>query len=383
MNACPGPSDNLGVIRSVLETVDCHVRLYSQSGYVALTGPQSFFPAALTAMLTIYVAILGFRLMFGWGNPRLSDAPMMALKIGLILTLTLNWTTFQTLVFDLADKAPIEVAQIISAPTQSSGGLAADPLSGLQTAYDQITLDAAAFGKLAGPNPQILRGGEAAAADVLWRAQSALFMSTAGIMAIASIAVGVLATIGPIFIALFLFDQTRGLFAGWLRAMTAAALAPMICWITTTVLLVVISPWVAELTRTREAGAPDLQTATILSSVVFIFAAAQAALAIGGGMIAGGFQLGQGRQVQLSAPPPEAARREAEGISRVERLAFQLQHQAASNRLAVVGMETGGQARGAAASSAAQGAAQGEARVGEAYRRDAHFDRYRKAERSA
>ena len=38
-------------------------------------------------------------------------------------------------------------------PLQADGGsLAADPLGGLQTAYDQLTQAAVAFGKKAGPN---------------------------------------------------------------------------------------------------------------------------------------------------------------------------------------------------------------------------------------
>jgi len=86
---CPDPSSGLGVIRSVLGTVDCHVQTYSEAGYHALTGPQSFFPTALTALLTIYVALLGLRLMFGIGPTRLLEAPVIALKIGAILALTL------------------------------------------------------------------------------------------------------------------------------------------------------------------------------------------------------------------------------------------------------------------------------------------------------
>jgi type IV secretion system protein VirB6 len=392
MSFCPGPSSDLGVIRSVLGTVDCHVRTYSEAGYLALTGPQSFFPAALTILLTIYVALLGLRLMFGIGQARLADAPVMAMKIGLILTLTLNWTTFQTLVFDLTAKAPLEVARIVAAPARASGSdLASNPLNGLQVAYDQLALDAAAFGKAAGPNPQVLRGGEAAAASGLWKAQTALFMSTAGLMAIASIAVGVLTTIGPIFIALFLFDQTRGLFAGWLRAIIAASLTPMLCWITTAVLLVVIDPWLSQLAQQREGGALDLQTATILSSVIFIFATAQAALTFGAVVIAGGFQFSLGRHAAAPAAAQAATAVAAESITRAERLAMQLQRSSATQRLGLAG---GGSGAGAGAGASAGGSAPGSAaagqdlrpraaRIGDAYRREAHFDRFRKLDRSA
>ena len=192
--ACPAPSPDLGVIGSVLTAVDCNVRSFSQSGYAALTGQHSFFPAAVTALLTIYVAVLGLRLLLGLGSARLADSPLIALKIGVILALSLNWTAFETLVFDLATKAPLEVARTISAPTAQDAALAHDPIGGVQTTYDQLTLAASAFGQQAGPNPQVLRGGASAAADGLWKASAVLFMSTAGALSIAIIAVGVLLT---------------------------------------------------------------------------------------------------------------------------------------------------------------------------------------------
>ena len=382
MAVCPAPDSGLGLVRSVLETVDCHAQAYSQAGYLALTGPHSIFSTALTMLLTIYVAVTGIRLMFGLGAARLTDAPVIALKIGVILSLTLSWSTFQTLVFGLSSRAPLQIAQTIAEPARSgSSSLAHDPIAGLQVAYDQLGQDAALFGQMAGPNPQILRGGEAAAAEGLWKAQAGLFMSTVGVLAISSIAVGVLAAVGPIFIALFLFAETRGLFAGWLRALIAAALAPMLCWITTTVLLVAIEPWLVELARGRDAGTPDLQTATVVSAVIFIFCAAQAALMGGVGLIASGFHLPVGRRA--AAGPATAAAQAAvaasPALSRAERLASQMQSTMARERMAATaGASLAGGTAGAAfpPTRAALAAAGG-------YRRDAHFDRYRKLERKS
>ncbi|HEX5379020.1 MAG TPA: type IV secretion system protein, partial [Phenylobacterium sp.] len=202
--ACPAPPTDLGLIRAVVGSVDCNVRTFSQAGYQALTAPQSLFPAALTALLTIYVAVLGYRLMFGVGGARLGDAPVIGLKIGAVLAVSLGWTTFQTLVFDLAMKAPLEVARIVGEPAARSGrALAADPLNGLQAAHDEIAADAAAFGRQAGPNPQVLNGGAAQAADGLWKAANILFMSTVGVFVLAMVTAGELSAIGPIFVAFF------------------------------------------------------------------------------------------------------------------------------------------------------------------------------------
>ncbi len=374
---CPAPHIDEGVVRGVLSTVDCNVRHYSQAGYLALTGPESIFPTALTILLTIYVAVLGYRLMFGVGGARLADAPIMALKIGFILALTLNWTTFQTLVFDVALKGPIQVAQIMAKPASISGAaLTRQPIDGLQIAYDQIVEDAGAFGKSAGPNPQVLKGGDAAAADGLWKASSALFMSTAGVLAISTIAVGVLVSIGPIFIALFLFDATRGLFAGWLRALVAAALAPLVCWITTTILLVVIEPWLVELAKGREAGHPDPNTATAVISLIFVFAAAQAALVAGGAAIASGFELKLG--AREPKPDRQDSKTETQGPAvqtRAEQIAATLQRSAYVSSLATNSGVSSASGVGRYANTR-ESPADPVPRIGDGYRRGAFTDRF-------
>jgi type IV secretion system protein VirB6 len=288
--ACPTIPREVGLIRSVLGSVDCNVRDFSQAGYHALTAPGSLFPAALTVLLTVYVAVLGYRLMFGLGGVRLADAPLIGLRVGVVLAVSLGWTAFQTLVFDVVMDGPQEVARIIGGPAARSGSaLAADPLSGLQTAYDELTLNAAAFAKLAGPNAQALEGGPAMASQGLWRASAALFMSTAGVLTLAEVSAGVLTALGPLFIALFLFDASRGLFVGWIRAMATAAIAPLVCWVGAEILLVVLEPWLVRLSAEREAHLLNPDTANAVVSVVFVFACAQLGLLAAGGMIAGGF----------------------------------------------------------------------------------------------
>ncbi len=380
---CPAPSSDQGVIGSVLTAVDCNVRAFSQSGYTALTGQQSFFPAAVTILLTIYVAMLGFRLMFGIGSARLADSPLIALKIGVILALSLNWTAFQTLVFDMATKAPLQVARTISAPTAGAGALSVNPVQGVQVAYDQLTLAASAFGSQAGPNPQVLRGGASAAADGLWKASAVLFMSTAGALSIAIIAVGVLLTVGPIFIALALFEATRGLFVGWMRALVSAALAPMVCWMTTTVMLVVLEPWLIRLARSRISGLLDMDAATATIALVFVFAAAQAAVVAGAAVIGAGFDLRPGsRRRETPASPSAAVMAAAQAgsgilvLSRVERLAFQLARTSSGSSIAQGVQETRSM-QGAAAAGAGGGRAPAAGPVGAVYQRRGFTDRFR------
>lgn len=282
ISGCPIDTMDSGVIRSLLSATDCNVSRFSEVGYRALTGPHSVFPLALTAMLTIYVALLGYRMLFGYGGTQLSDTPVIALKIGAIVALALNWSNFQTLVLDFSYKAPLEIGRTI-------GSAQTDPLGKLQEAYNEIVADQAAFAQLAASDPPGGHTAELSAAKSLSHAASALFWSTAGVLACAMIGIGVLTAIGPVFIALFLFEITRGLFAGWVRAMAAMALAPMVSWVTIVVLLLTLQPWLDELQRQRAASAMSVDTATIVTALVYVFAAAQAGLVSAGGFIASGF----------------------------------------------------------------------------------------------
>jgi type IV secretion system protein VirB6 len=326
MNACPTTLFDVGIVRDILGSVDCNVQLYSAAGYHALAGPGSPLPAVMTALLTIYVALLGYRMLFAVEGIRLAQAPLIALKIGVILALTLNWSVFQTLVFNLGAQAPLEIGRVISRPMAiGSPSLASDPVQGIQTAYDELNADAAELAKKAGQaaavngqpaqaNPGAAAGGnEAATATDLRRAAAALLASTAGVLGTAFIATGVLTAVGPVFIALFLFEATGGFFAGWLRALVAAILIPMVCWVGASVLLVVLSPRIDLLAQQRAAHAINLDAAAAASAIVVIFAAAQGALIVACLLVAGGFRLGR-RVVQAPAVP--AVQREVQ--SRVE-----------------------------------------------------------------
>lgn len=315
MSVCPSSLQDIGLVRDVLSSVDCNVQFYSAAGYKALTGPASPLPAALTALLTIYVAILGYQMLFGIGRTRLADTPLIAVKIGAILAVALNWTVFQTLVFDLDAQAPLQIGRLISRPMAAGeGSLARRPIDGVQTAYDELMADASELAKKAAQGATVAsaapspvgasgapiisaasepQGDATATANGLRRAAAALVGSTAGVLAMAFIATGVLTAIGPIFIALFMFEATRGFFVGWVRALVGVMLTPMVCWVTTCLMLVVLSPRIDTLSQQRQAHDIKLDAADAASTVVLIFAAAQLALVVGGLVVAGGFQLGR------------------------------------------------------------------------------------------
>ena len=397
--ACATGLDD-GLVRGVLSAVNCQTRDFAEAGYVALTG-QPQFQTALTLLLTIYIAVVGYRLVFASGGARLTDAAGIALKVGAILTLAASWSTFQTLVFDVAAKAPLDVAAVLAKPLQASGSaLAGDPVGGLQVAYDELAAGGRAFGVLAAPkaaatpvSPQAAiqagpeenaRLADAAAAQALASAATALFTTSVGLVAVSSIVIGVLSAIGPIFIAMFLFQETRGLFAGWLRAMIAAGLAPMGAWILTVMGLAVLEPWLVALARQRIDGAFDDTTAMTTAAIVFVFSASQVALLGGVIVIALGLRLPQraprSTETDRAPAPGEAASSAVEASSRAQRLSQTLQAMqsapAGAQEVRRVGAEPAPLRRGVREAAAPL-------RLGEVYRRTGYREGRRAGLRGA
>jgi type IV secretion system protein VirB6 len=340
-----------GAVRAVIASVDCNTRDFAHRGYVALTGGEAF-QSGLTLLLTIYVALVGYRLLFASDGARLTDAPRMALKIGAVLALVTSWNLFETLGFDLAAKAPAEIASVISL----GGGDAAeqDPVGRLQVAYDQLIAAAAAFTTQARETSQSAVGqtaptptpsaapptvdsakAEAAqrdqdAARTLHVAADAVLTVDAGAVAVDMVVIGVLGAIGPLFIALLLFDQTRGFFEGWVRALAAAALASMGAWVLILLMTTVLEPWLVTLAQQRELKALEPAPAMTAASIVFVFTAAQLAMIAGSAVIAFGFRLIPSLRLLPAAQPaaraPAAAEPQASFamLSRASQLAEQV-----------------------------------------------------------
>jgi len=376
MNACAAMTDE-GVIRGVLGAVDCQTRNFAEAGYSALTQSSSGFQVALTALLTIYVALIGYRMLFAAGGARLSDAPGIALRIGAILALVTSWPTFQTLVFDVAARAPLEIAAIVTAPMAEGSALAASPIAGLQIAYDQLSQSAVAYGKIAGPNVKAYASPAAGAAEALSTASAVLFMASAGVIAAATLAIGVLTAVGPLFIALLLIPATRGLFAGWVRALVAAAFVTLLGWLVIVLMLTALEPWLVSLAEQRNNLTPNAQTAVSAAALVFVFGAGQAALVISACVMAFGFRmpraaLGSDRPAPATAAAEGAALPEA---SRAQRLAFDLQRDqamaASSTRLHPASLMTSNSTTTTVTQTSASAPSSRPARLGETYRRPA------------
>jgi type IV secretion system protein VirB6 len=289
--ACPATS---GIVSGVVDAVDCNIRVLVHQTYRDLVGPGTVFAGVLTAMLTIYVALIGYQLLLGRGQLRLTALPVSALKIGLIMAFLTSWAAYQTVIFAFLFDGPRELVGVFLSPM----GFGADVYDAIERAYAVLTGAAGIYGGQADPAANILQGGPMLGSGLLWLSAIGLLLLTVGVVLAAKIVLGFLLALGPVFVALFLFDTTRGLFDGWLRASLAFALAPLAANVFGAAMLLMLSPFLTALSENAAAETFDMGPIVTIALIVCVFGIVTVMALRAGATIAGGFVSGSTRDLR-------------------------------------------------------------------------------------
>lgn len=259
--ACPGITDG-AFLQSVLAFVDCQAQTLGSQGYLALSAPGSPLSLLLTGLLTLFVAFFGYRMLFG-EVPGMRDGVLALVKIGIVLALATSWTAYRTLAYDVAFHGPTELVAGIGAPAGLPGAT-----GGMGVRLELVDDALIELGRLGnGPAVAIRTGveGQQVVTPVPQEPPSIfgsfalgtarLVYLTATIAAFASVRLvaGLLLALGPFFIGFLLFEGTRSLFEGWIRALAAAAIGAIAVTVLLGVELALLEPWLADLIARREA----------------------------------------------------------------------------------------------------------------------------------
>jgi type IV secretion system protein VirB6 len=296
MNGCAPLPPGAGFIQSILAFLDCQAWSLGARGWQALAAPGSTLSFLLLGFLTLFVALFGYRLLLGHG-PDVRTGVVAFVKIGIVFALATSWGAYSTLVYDVVNRGPAQLASEIGTPSglPGTGGDLVSRLDGADRAFVALTV----LGE--GRPPPILEGTQAAAiSDVppqpypgfntyAIAGSRMLFLITAiaGLGAVRLIA-GLLLAVGPFFIAFLLFDNTRSLFEGWVRVLAGVALAALGISIALAVELALIEPWLTDLLARRSADEwlPGMPVELIVVSFAFalivltmLYASAKTAMA--------------------------------------------------------------------------------------------------------
>ncbi|HYC98008.1 type IV secretion system protein [Brevundimonas sp.] len=259
--ACPALSTGEAFLSTLLRHIDCQAQTIGTTGYQALADPGSPMAAVLTGVLTIFVALFGFRMILGQA-PSLRDGVMAVVKIGVVLTLATSWGAYRTVVYDVVVDGPSHLSAAIAGPAAlpGAGGDLIDRLQAADGAIIRLTNlgtgreDAASrpLPGRRGPNQPPERTPLPDDPALGWA--RVLFLS--GVVAAAAtvrLTAGVLLALAPLMAGLLLFEIGRSLFAGWARALVFTLLASIAVTVMLGVELALLEPWLMHVLRLREA----------------------------------------------------------------------------------------------------------------------------------
>jgi len=347
--ACPSPGPEDPLVRSLLGVVDCNVQQLIYSGYDSLFRPSGAFSGVLTVLLTLYVALIGYQLLLGRSPLNVTDFALTAVKLGVVVALATQWGTYQQLVYHFLFYGPQQIANVILHNFSARGSAySGDVFDGLQRAFIDLTsfspatppgAQAANLATVAGGpiNPAPGAGGALSTLlsksgfDALLLLMSAvvLVVSSLGVLLASKIVLGMLLATGPIFIAMLLFDSTRGVFEGWLRASLAFAFAPLAITLMLGIALTMLEPSLQQVEAMRDSNTYQPGAAFGVMVLVIVFAGVSIGMVLAAGAIAAGYKLPRMRRVQeavLASPrpastqhtesiPPSRANRTAEAMA--------------------------------------------------------------------
>lgn len=296
LGSCPAPGPDDPLVRGLLMMVDCNVQNLVRSGYDSLFAPSAAFADVLTALLVIWVALLGYRLLLGRAGLEVGEFALSAVKIGAVLALATRWGAYQTLVYHFLYFAPQQIADVMVHRFAAGGSaFGGDVYDGLQRAFVDLTAfsPAAPPGGLAATTP-----ANSALAGLLSRAgwDSLMLLGSAVILLLASLGVllaskivlGMLLAAGPLFIAFLLFEATRGVFEGWLRAVIAMAFIPLGVILMLGLALTMLEPLLLQLEAMRQSNSYQPGVAFGVMVLSMVFAGVALAMVAAAGLIASG-----------------------------------------------------------------------------------------------
>lgn len=294
--------DHLG---ATLAGVDCRLQALVRIGYGHLFAAGGTFQTVLTALLIIYVAILAYGLMFGRLSVSIGAMAPKLVAIGLVLTFATSWPSYQAVIFNVLTRGP---DQIVSAFAGKQEGETQTFVNRLDKMLDRMQDAANALepsGHAAGTNPGKALQSQASTAALIVRASAFLLvLGTFGILIIARILLTVLLAVGPVFIVLALFEATRGLFEGWLRASAMFALTPLIIVLSGAVGLRMLAPMITAIGDPMLARQSLEPAGALLAAALIDFALTLVCL-LGAAMLVRGWRIGGSGRMPESRQAPD------------------------------------------------------------------------------
>ena len=213
------------------------------------------------------------------------------LTLGLVMTFATSWAAYQNVIWSLASGAPDQVASLLAGTRGSATIAFADHLDALFGAVADAAHQASVPGAPTetGITPAAAVVGGFSSSTALWICAMLLMLGTAGVLITAKIALAALLAIGPLFVVLALFDGTRGLFMGWLKATMMFALVPLLAVLIGGGAVGALTPIVRDIAAS--GGQPAPRDVAVLFLGTCVYCALMAMVLKAAGTIISGWRL--------------------------------------------------------------------------------------------
>ena len=297
---CPAlPIGDDASLSAALSAIDCQLDGAVASAYGRLFASGGALSTALTAVLTIYIAILAFGLLTGRTRLTLSAMAPKLTALCLVLTFATSWQAYHVVIHALMSAGPDQIAATVLGAREG----ATHAFAGRVDTLFNGVLDASRAVENAGETET---ANTPLAKNLIWFSALELLLSTVGLLVVSRIVLAILLALGPVFIVLALFSNTRGLFEGWLRTTLAFALAPMMVVLAGGAVMGALGPIISAIADDPAHAVTNLRPVIML----FLGANVYAALVLAAGWTAvsltGGWRTRRERSAQ-SADAPRVA----------------------------------------------------------------------------
>ncbi|MBV9345418.1 MAG: type IV secretion system protein [Gammaproteobacteria bacterium] len=216
-------------------------------------------PAVVT-LATVYVMSWGYLQLTGRIDEPLTAGLRRLVTLAVVLGAALHLWLYNSLLVDTFYRAP---AQLAAAVVGSS-----DPVSLL----DDIWTQGGAVADTLWNNGGVFSGdfGYYIAGAVVWALIGLLCVYTMFLIALSSIALAVLLALGPLFLAMLLFEATQRFFAAWLAQLANYALITVLTVLVAALLLQVVANY-AQQTAARGTALLTVDALDLLLVAVLVF----------------------------------------------------------------------------------------------------------------
>lgn len=224
-------------VTAALTAVDCIAGQVSEQAFSRLFGAEGQMAPVLMILLTLYVAFLGFGLALGRSNLSVRALVPRMMTIGLVVTFATSFAAFSAVFYNVFVFTPDWLAGILTDSDGSATVTFAQKLDVVFIAVQQASTGQTDINMFSPPG-------------MMWLGALLLLLGTVGLLVTARIGLALLLAVGPIFVVMALFNQTRGLFTGWLKGMLMLSLTPLFAVVGGSIMLEMAVPILAALVAT-------------------------------------------------------------------------------------------------------------------------------------